>query len=602
MGILVCVIKGGCVNTFESIVEKSNKILSKIDLFNPLEKKESQFYFFQKMQRINANCQGFYHEMSNGNWLATSGTWFHNSGISSGDEKKLLEIICKNDINSVVKNIDGFFNLMFWDEIKKKLCIVTDIIGSAYCFFRIINDCIIVSNSSYFLAKLGRVTIDLESFQEFINLGIIYGKKSFFNEVKRLDFSSIIYVKNGSIESKKYWLAENIHEIECSTDEAVDKFSECLYSCIDKSEVVSSNPVIDLTSGFDSRVLVTGFINKNKKFSTNVVGNNKSKDVIISKELAEIYSISHHHVETKKTINYEHFMSLLWLTDGEMDLFEYSNIFNTHLWLSKKFNIGFNGSFGELARGYWWELLVPNVGKYQRLDSRMLSKKRFAAQVAPISLIELNRQELIDRLAAEIDHLLYPIRDTRNTFQMDCCYLFMRMRCWQGRIASATDKIWPCFSPLMLRQMIELLLALPPEIKNNDRLYKNFLAKVNPLWAKHRTESGCPAEPVMLKNAHQFWPIPFNLARKSVQKISSKLGVGLPKKHLLEDFQLRQGVFKDERFRSFLSFKRMVSANYLESGQLQNFLEQSMDSEFSYQIFWQRLLSYELLIKTVEVK
>lgn len=601
MGILVCVIKGGCVNTFESIVEKSNKILSKIDLFNPLEKKESQFYFFQKMQRINANCQGFYHEMSNGNWLATSGTWFHNSGISSGDEKKLLEIICKNDINSVVNNIDGFFNLMFWDEIEKKLCIVTDIIGSAYCFFRIINDCIIVSNSSYFLAKLGRVTIDLESFQEFFNLGIIYGKKSFFNEVKRLDFSSIISIKNGSIESKKYWRAENIHEIECSIDEAVDKFSECLSSCIDKSEGVSSNPVIDLTSGFDSRVLVTGFINQNKKFSTNVVGNNKSKDVIISKELAAIYNISHNHVETKKTINYEHFMSLLWLTDGEMDLFEYSNIFNTHLWLSKKFNIGFNGSFGELARGYWWELLVPNVGKYQRLDSRMLSKKRFAAQVAPISLIELNHQELIDRLAAEIDHLLDPIRDTRNTFQMDCCYLFMRMRCWQGRIASATDRIWPCFSPLMLRQMIELLLALPPEIKNNDRLYRNFLAKVNPLWAKHRTESGCPAEPVMFKNAYKFWPIPFNLMRKSMQKVSGIIGVNFLSNRLQKDFKFREAVSRDKRFRDCLDLNYMVSGILLENEKLQNILEQSKLSNFKYQISWQRLLTYEYIMKNVDI-
>lgn len=602
MGILFCAINGGCTNAFDNLIEKANNIFSQIDVFKPLETNKSQLCFVKKMQRMNADRGGFYYDKSTGNWLGTLGTWFHKTGISAGDEKKLFEIICENNIDPEAKNIDGFFVLMFWDEIKKKLSIVTDTIGSSYCFYRIINDCIIVSNSSLLLAKLDKVTVDTEAFQEFFNLGIIYGKKSLFNEVKRLDFSSIISIKNGDINSKKYWRAENIHEIECSIDDAVDRFSNILSLCCDKSTGVSPNPVIDLTSGFDSRVLLTGFINKNLKFSTNVVGDNNSKDVIISKELAEIYNISHHHVETNKTINYEHFMSLLWLTDGEMDLFEYSNIFKTHLWLSNKFNIGFNGSFGELARGYWWELLVPNVGKCQRVDSRMLCKKRFAAQVAPISLIELNREELIDRLAAEIDHLLDPIRDTRNTFQMDCCYLFMRMRCWQGRIASATDRIWPCFSPLMLRQMIELLLALPPEIKNNDRLYRNFLAKFNPLWAKHRTESGCPAEPVMFKNAHKFWPIPFNLARKSVQKISSKLGIGLPKKRLLEDFQLRQKIYQEQRFRSCLSFKHMVSANYLESRQLQNFLEQSMDSEFSYQVFWQRLLSYELLIKTIEVK
>ena len=253
MGILICAVKGGCVNTFQSVIEKSNKILSEIDLFNPLEKKESKSFFFKKMQRINASHEGFYHEMSTGNWLATSGTWFHSSGISSGDEKELLGVICENGIDSVAINTEGFFVLMFWDENQQKLFIVTDIIGSSYCFYRIINDCIIVSNSSYFLAKLGGVTIDLESFQEFFSLGIIYGKKSFFNEVKRFDFSSVISIKNGSIECKKYWRVENVNEVECSIDDAVSKFSECLSSCVNMSADVSSNPVIDLTSGFDSR-------------------------------------------------------------------------------------------------------------------------------------------------------------------------------------------------------------------------------------------------------------------------------------------------------------------------------------------------------------
>lgn len=601
MGFFYVVIKGKNYDVSHNVVEMSKKIIPTFDLFSTSETKQNEFYFIQKFRRMNGSGADVCDDATSGSWLIVTGTWFHESGLCSGKEKALLRLICEKGLSYVVKGLDGFFTVVFWDGISNEIKIVTDVIGSCYSFIRIINDCVIVSNSSYFLANLGKVSLDVEAFQEFLHLGVIYGRKTFFNEVSRSEFSSIISIKNANIYSDKYWKASDIDVIVESMDSAVEKFDSCLSYCVNKCSELKNNVVIDLTSGLDSRVLVTGFINNSSNFSTNVVGDLLAKDVVISQELANLFSIPHHHIVTDNVVTYSHLKSLLWLTDGEFDLFEYSKIYKTHSALSGQFNIIFNGSFGELARGYWWELLAPKIGKYEKIDSLMLCKKRFAAQLGPVELNALTRYDLYERLVLEIDKLLAPVADRPNTFQMDYIYLYMRMRCWQGRIASATNKIWPCFSPFMLRPMLELLLEIQPHIKQKDHLYKNFLAKANPSWAKHRTEFGGPAEPLTVKNMFRFLPVPYNLARKSVHKIRSKMGIGKKSSALLRNYNMRQELFHDKNFKDLINIDYMLSGTMLNSNHLENFIKNSFSPNFEHQIFLQRLITYEIAMRTIEV-
>ncbi|MGI6656359.1 MAG: hypothetical protein ACOX5Z_05980 [Desulfobulbus sp.] len=543
------------------------------------------------------NCD-FFHDPVSGSCILVFGTWIYGNTSGDGDGKYLLRQFSSHGVERFAKNLDGFFVVVVWDDQLKEMHVITDRIGSCFCFLRKINDEIVLSNSSYFLATIAETSPDYSSAQEFFHLGIIYGNKTFFKEIERLDRASITTVKDGKISSRRYWDISRLEMNSVGMDEAVDLYRKCLYDSVECVCSSEKKYIADLTAGLDSRVLVTGLLHNKINFSTNVVGKQDGKDVVISGELARLYNIEHEWLCVDEHVGEDNLERLLFLTDGELDLFEYSKIHQVHVQLSSRFAMGLNGSFGELARGYWWELLVPHVGRREKIDSMHLCRKRFGAQYGPMELSGYSREEMLARLALEVDSIVEPLAGSQNTFQMDCNYLFMRMRCWQGRIASATNRIWPCFSPLMLAPMLELLLCLPPEVKRSDRLYKHFLVRENPRWARHRTEYGYPPQPLTLANFPQFWPIPVLLGKKIGKKIVGRLGL----RHEVpspDEFILRDNFYRQTKFFNGEEIDGLVSSDFFDRDQLKQFIKASLSPEFSYQIFWRRLVSYEIAMQSL---
>ena len=84
---------------------------------------------------------------------------------------------------------------------------------------------------------------------------------------------------------------------------------------------------------------------------------------------------------------------MLPVTDGEYDMVEYANVFRVHHQLSKSFDVSINGSFGELARGYWWELLFPNPAKTGKLDGELVARKRYTTQLYDERLFEQSKRD-----------------------------------------------------------------------------------------------------------------------------------------------------------------------------------------------------------------
>jgi hypothetical protein len=83
---------------------------------------------------------------------------------------------------------------------------------------------------------------------------------------------------------------------------------------------------------------------------------------------------------------------------------EYSNIAAVHRRLAAQFDISVNGSFGEVGRGYWWELLFPRTGAREKLNARKLAEKRFATNSFDSRLFPPEeRLELISHFADIIE-------------------------------------------------------------------------------------------------------------------------------------------------------------------------------------------------------
>src|SRR5690606_37527816 len=95
----------------------------------------------------------------------------------------------------------------------------------------------------------------------------------------------------------------------------------------------------------------------------------------------------------------------------------------------------------------------------------------------------------------------------------------MRMRSWQGRIASSTDRIWPCLSPLMFRAALEPMLRCRSDGRRRHRFARRLLRRLAPELAALPLESGGPADVPTVANAWRFLPEVWRRGQKAARRV-----------------------------------------------------------------------------------
>jgi len=324
--------------------------------------------------------------------------------------------------------------------------------------------------------------------------------------------------------------------------------------------------------------------------------------VVVSRGLAAIAGLPHLHLAPFGEVSFDRVKGALRFADGEYDLVEYAWVLHVHRTLAKQFDISLNGSFGEVARGYWWELLFPRLGARRKLDARKLANRRFAAHPFDPSLFPADmRLDLGSHFTGVIERVNQGLSELPNSLQMDHAYLAMRMQRWQGRIASSTNQVWPCLSPFLFRSILETILQTETRLRRGSLLVRKMLAEFQPQLASFPLEHGFPALPVTWKTFHRFLPA----ARFYADKVTRRLGLRSPKSSqrangepsiLPPHLQL----WRDEEVRSLLHLRNMKLGSLLDWAAAENFLKHSQSSTFPFGAQWTRLLSLEYALRVSE--
>jgi hypothetical protein len=563
---------------------------------------ESDWAFAASFPRQNGSGGTFVTDPSTGSWLLASGTWFDSEGYSSGSELQLLRRFLDANGSALGRELEGFFVLIFGDARTREVVVLTDIIGSCQCFQRSFQDGIVLSGSSLLLASLESCRLDLTACQEFFCTGIIYEDRTCYQEVRKLGPSRAFRFLEGAKKSEEqYWRTTNANPESLRGDTAVEALWEGMTRGAKRINGLYANPVCDLTGGYDSRALVAAFLEAPACFATAVSGADHSADVRTSRGLAHMLGLTHLHSKPMKQISFAQVQSCLALTDGEYDLVNYTQILEVHRGLSAHFDVSINGSFGEVARGYWWELLFPRIGARGPLDARKVAQRRYAAYGFDSSIFPpAVRLDLIDHFIGVIERTNTGLFDLPNTFQMDNTYLMMRMQRWQGRIASSTNQIWPCLSPFMFRSVLEIMLAARPMLRWRSLMIRKMLAKFSPRMADYPLEHGFPAEPATWKNFYRFAPLATYFAEKVLHKTGGRFARRRATKSDEGSFDPRLQLWSDEQVKELLRPGNMELAASLDSSALSNFLARSQQEEFALGEQWARILSLECALRAAK--
>lgn len=539
--------------------------------------------------RLSGSAAPIAIDHASGSWLAVLGTWFHESGDGRNDY--LLERYLAYGAERLVRELHGFFVVVIGDATTREVTVITDIAGSLHFYYRSLSVGAVLSTSSLVLSRLGTTTLDPVGCQEFLATGVMYEDRTFYNEVRKLPPASIITFRDGKqIRQQRYWNPADLRPESLSAEQASEMLWDGLSAAARSIYGQYRAVACDLTGGYDSRAVAAALLGGGTKFTAVVSGPAESRDVIVSAGLAAQFGLEHiHYPPSAASILPEEMNWIGSLTDGECDLTEYVNVARIHHDLSHRFAISINGSFGEVARGYWWELLIPHLGAKMKLDSYKLARLRYAVG-SHHSLLQARCEfDLVEHFKRIVDRAIEGLEGYPNTFQMDLTYLRMRMQRWQGRLASSTDRIWPCLSPFMFRPVLETMLQTRFAVRQRSFLIRRMLARHQPALAAYPLEHGYPALPATWRTFPRFWPLLPHYSGKIIRKLRNQRVLH----ERSASQQTRLELWRSDRVRDLLQPCSMRTTEILDLRKLEQLLQASRNADFSEEKLWSRLLTME---------
>jgi asparagine synthase (glutamine-hydrolysing) len=289
----------------------------------------------------------------------------------------------------------------------------------------------------------------------------------------------------------------------------------------------AERPVFDLTGGYDTRNVLATALSLGVTPTTTVVGMPDSRDVVAANRIAATFGLTHHHYVPGRDLPEPGFADLeaaVPLTDGEISALEYASIAIVQRRTSEGFDLNVNGTFGELCRGYWWDALLPWVGKRDGFDARDFAAKRFAVDGWADAMTKgLNADTLLDHFTREVEHATAGLAGHPNTAGADACYYTIRMQRWGGRIASSTLHIRPFASPFFFLETMRPALSAPLLRRFGGRMAASLVERLKPDLAALPMADGYPALPLRLGTLPRFAPLGVDLATRAARKVMTKL-------------------------------------------------------------------------------
>jgi hypothetical protein len=552
--------------------------------------------------RKNGSGSPVVRDPESGSWLVGIGTWFHQDGYAGGAEDRLLARYLEAGSAALGRELEGFFLLAIGDARSREAIVITDVIGSCHGFVRQLPAGLALSGSSLLLAALGESSLDPVAAQEFLATGNIYEDRTIYREVRKLAPASVYRSRLGAWHScERYWRISELEPNSLTGEAAARMLWESLTRAAGMVARWYPGLVSDLTGGNDSRALVGAFLVRGARVSTVVSGPTDSPDVIISRGLAALLGLPHLHVEPSAAVSFDRVKNALPFTDGEYDLVEYARVLEVHQRLAGQSEISVNGSFGEVARGYWWELLFPRAGACEKLNAGKVAALRYAVDPVDLTLVPAEaRLDLVGHLVGVIERTNTGLFDSPNTLQMDNVYLTMRMQRWQGRIASSTNRLWPCLSPFMFRSVLETMLQVETRLRRRGLVVRKMLARFQPQLAAYPLEHGYPAMPVTWRNFYRFWPVPSHYARKVFEKCCERAGLNPTGRVGHSRESARSLLWREEEVRDLLRPEKMQVCSLLDREALAHFLEASRQAQFPFDQQWSRLLTLEYALRVLQ--
>jgi asparagine synthase (glutamine-hydrolysing) len=547
-------------------------------------------------------------DVQSGSWILAAGTVLNSEDDSNRGLGVLLEDYLKLG-DGVFRGLDGPFALVIYNKPANKIAVVADPMGFISIFYARRGNRIYVATSALAVAQAVHATPNEYGIYHFLNIGSMYGKTTLWQEVERLSAGTVLEITPSGSTQSVYWLPAVDDEIsKLSLSETVEYAFDLLSRLIKQHLKREGSTWVDLTGGFDSR-LVTLFMDyHNLPFKASCQGPPDSPDVRISSRIARQLGWGYRHAilpDGWGRERYERFPEALGKGDAHLDLFKLSSVLWDQEQRALEYNTSIWGLGGELWRGTIWKQELWNVGKTRTVNYDRLIAYRVMNPVDHSIFSDASR---VDWVRQEVRALLESMGDRYanypNTVKLDCIFAY-KTTGHSGAHISAVMGQQRVLSPLYFKDSVAGAISAHFKWRNHSRLVRLLMERVNPVLASFGTTDGGPALPMRVTNLRKFVPYWSFVGKQLVRKASyAVLGRSLlaPVRDELTSYPLTR--WRQETL-DCLAQDRVLDHACMHSGRLYNpehlaaFLEKARTEEFSQEAFLSRIVTVEMALRTV---
>lgn len=372
----------------------------------------------------------------------------------------LLKHYQANMLSEFLVKVDGVFTVMICDRKKKLLSLITDRHGLRTFYFAHQNRNLMFAPEVKCFARLKtfKLNVRRDALQCLLDLEHFVGKMTWLEDVEAAEPATIIQFawEENRLSQHRYWNWGMIKKSNLTFNDAAVRMGELLDATIKQRAKGNFRLGIGLSGGLDSRCLLAA--THSIKPVTYTFGIEKSADVRIARQVAEVANVKHHTFDLKTDHWLEKRFSGVWKTDGMMNMYHmhYSHLLNE---ISKFMDVNLSGFLGDVVMG----------GSYLNKKGKTFLDQRITPEIA---------KHYYGKYAAFTD----PSDSYFDIDKVDTYVMYNRGRRMIGLGAEEPNKTIPQRLPFMGNQLMEFCYSLPDEFRFESKLYNKALLMRYPVF------------------------------------------------------------------------------------------------------------------------
>ena len=433
-------------------------------------------------------------------------------------------------LSAPLDELDGAFAIIRYDGERDEVVIASDPFGMQELYVVRDGSKLWASTSALALAKhVGARPSALDVFT-YLRIGLNIGANTHWEGIDRLEPATSIRISADGVRRLTYWrppIDDAVTRLPFKG--AVDHCTEALVETLRSQLADRPYAWCDLTGGFDTRLMALALSQAGVDFRTNTVGRADGEEVRIAARVAGAAGWGWSRFEIPG--DWDQILptrldeSLAWC-DGMLDVLQLSEVLWHHEQKSREYGSLLIGGGGEHFRNFAWQQDFLKAGRSGQVNWENWLTMRLLSPIDP-SIFAVDRTaEVRSTLRRRMESWIEPYSEEPNTVKLDMLYAYKSTGHF-GAYRSAASAHLDAQLPFYFKPIFIAATSTNFRFRNNHRLARHMITRLDPRIAAIETATGGPAEPWRPTNLHRFAPYYARLAGKVVNKTAQKT-IGRP--------------------------------------------------------------------------